>query len=292
MELLSTRFVIVSCLSFFAYNIGIALYRLFYGPIAAFPGPKIAALTFWYEFYHDVIRKGQYTRVIHQMHEKYGMFPLIPRPISQCSYFLRGPIVRINPYELHINDPDYYDEVYPGNRRRTTKWSRSTRMFGKTISGLGTESHELHRIRRGALANFFSKASVQRLEPVIQSVVDRLVGRLQQVMATGVPVNLLDVFSSFTADVISQYSFGKPYGYLDDPDFAPHWHRTMMDVSQNSHVLKQFGWLEPLMRSMPIWLVKIVTPQMMSLIYMQEVMSPSIDSVLILKDISSAIVGW
>ena len=155
------------------------------------------------------------------------------------------------------------------------KWSWSTKMFGKTVSGLGTESHELHRIRRGALAHFFSKASVQRLEPVVQSVVNHLVSRLQQVSIASVPVNLLDVFSSFTADVISQYSFAKPYGYLDDPNFAPHWHRTIMDVSQNSHILKQFGWLEPLMRSMPIWLVKIITPQMMSLISMQEVLSPN-----------------
>ena len=144
-------------------------------------------------------------------------------------------------------------------------------MFGKSISGLAAEGHELHRVRRGALANFFSKTSVQRLEPVIQSVVDKLVSRLQQVKASTAPVNLLHVFSSFTADVISQYSFAKPYGCLDDPNFAPHWHQTMMDVSQNSHILKQFGWLEPLMRSMPIWLVKIVTPQMMSLIFMQEV---------------------
>ena len=162
-------------------------------------------------------------------------------------------------------------------------------MFGKTISGLGTESHELHRIRRGALANFFSKVSVQRFEPVVQSVVDRLVDRLQQVRVADVPVNLLDVFSSFTADVISQYSFAKPYGYLDDPHFAPHWHRTMMDVSQNSHLLKQFGWLEPLMRSMPIWLAQIFTPQMMSLIYMQEVLSPAASGDLLLINFSSAI---
>ena len=161
-------------------------------------------------------------------------------------------------------------------------------MFGKSNSGLATEGHELHRTRRGALAHFFSKASVQRLEPVVQSVVDKLVGRLHQIKTSAAPVNLIDVFSSFTADVISEYSFAKPYGYLDHLDFAPHWHQTMMDISQNSHLLKQFGWLEPLMRRLPIWLVKIVTPQMMSLLFMQEVLDPCCHQPISLTYCSSA----
>ena len=71
MELLP-HLVPVLCLGILVYSIGVAIYRLFYSPIANFPGPKLAALTFWYEFYHDVVRKGQYTHVIFQMHEKYG----------------------------------------------------------------------------------------------------------------------------------------------------------------------------------------------------------------------------
>lgn len=57
------------CLHF----ISVALYRLWFSPLAKFPGPKLAALTFWVEFYHDVVRRGQYTFEIIKMHEKYGM---------------------------------------------------------------------------------------------------------------------------------------------------------------------------------------------------------------------------
>lgn len=49
-----------------------AVYRLCLAPVAKFPGPKLAALTFWYEFYFDVIRCGSYVYEIERMHKQYG----------------------------------------------------------------------------------------------------------------------------------------------------------------------------------------------------------------------------
>ena len=48
--------------------------RLILSPIAGFPGPKLAGLTFWYEFYYDVVLGGRYTWKIKELHEKYGEF--------------------------------------------------------------------------------------------------------------------------------------------------------------------------------------------------------------------------
>jgi hypothetical protein len=55
------------------YLFGLAVYRLYLSPIAKFPGPKLAALTLWYEFYHDVVRGGQYVFKINELHDQYGM---------------------------------------------------------------------------------------------------------------------------------------------------------------------------------------------------------------------------
>lgn len=34
-----------------------------------------------------------------------------------------GPVIRINPYEVHINDPDFYDELYIGaSRGKIDRW--------------------------------------------------------------------------------------------------------------------------------------------------------------------------
>jgi hypothetical protein len=56
-----------------AYLVGLCCYRLLLDPLANFPGPKLAALTLWYEFYYDVVRRGQYTFKIRDMHDQYGM---------------------------------------------------------------------------------------------------------------------------------------------------------------------------------------------------------------------------
>jgi hypothetical protein len=61
-----------------AYLATIAFYRLFLHPLAGFPGPKLAALTRWYEGYYDVIKNGQYTFKIAEMHRKYGISAFLP----------------------------------------------------------------------------------------------------------------------------------------------------------------------------------------------------------------------
>ena len=57
------------------YTLYGAFYRLYLSPVAKFPGRKLAALTFWYEFYYDVIKGGAYVWEIKKMHQEYGKLP-------------------------------------------------------------------------------------------------------------------------------------------------------------------------------------------------------------------------
>lgn len=57
------------------YLVAGAIYRLYLSPLAKFPGPKLAALTLWYEFYFDVILRGQFTFHIQELHKRYGTEP-------------------------------------------------------------------------------------------------------------------------------------------------------------------------------------------------------------------------
>jgi hypothetical protein len=60
-----------------------SFYRLFLGPLAQVPGPKLAALTRWYECFYDLFRPAQYVFKIAELHKRYGR--LMP-PLHTCGF--------------------------------------------------------------------------------------------------------------------------------------------------------------------------------------------------------------
>lgn len=56
------------------YYVGVAIYRLYFSPLAKFPGPKLAALTQWVEAYYEIWygEGGQFLWKYREWHEKYG----------------------------------------------------------------------------------------------------------------------------------------------------------------------------------------------------------------------------
>lgn len=123
---------------------------------------------------------GQYTFEIVRMHERYG------------------PIIRINPYELHVYTPEFYEKLYSGPGKRRHRWSWMTAQFGLPEAMFGTNDHDSHRIRRAAVNPFFSKGAVRKLQPVIDERLDALLARFRGFQASSEPVILDFAFAAFT----------------------------------------------------------------------------------------------
>ncbi|KAI9769290.1 MAG: hypothetical protein M1839_003767 [Geoglossum umbratile] len=245
------RVFLLLALAYIAIAVVGAVYRLYFHPLAKFPGRKLAALTLWYEFYYDVVKRGRFAFEIQKMHEEYG------------------PIVRINPYELHINDPDYFDDLYSSlNKLDKSPWFLG--QFGNPESGFSTVDHELHRIRRAPLAPFFSRRMVTRLEDVIQSTVEKLCARIEEYRGTKKPIPINLAYRCFTTDVVTEYALSRSYGFLDTPDFSPDWFAAMMSFAEMGHLLCQFPSVLGLIKSIPPWLIKRMNPQMLESVKFQE----------------------
>lgn len=76
----------VLALSLLTYVTVLAVYRLYLHPLAKFPGPRIAALTSWYEGYYEVVKNGQYSRKISKLHDEYGQYFPFWSTIHHCLF--------------------------------------------------------------------------------------------------------------------------------------------------------------------------------------------------------------
>ena len=50
----------------------LAIYRLFFHPLSRYPGPKLAAITGWYETYFDCMCGGAFSKHVDDLHRRYG----------------------------------------------------------------------------------------------------------------------------------------------------------------------------------------------------------------------------
>ena len=71
-----------------------------------------------------------------------------------------GPIVRINPYELHIKDVDFYDQIYASAPSHRDKYEYSVKSPDSNNATGFTVDHDLHRLRREALSPFSANATL------------------------------------------------------------------------------------------------------------------------------------
>ncbi|KAH8732199.1 putative P450 monooxygenase [Phaeosphaeriaceae sp. PMI808] len=251
--------------AYVVYGLGLAIYRVYLSPLSRYPGPKLAAATLWYEFYYDVVKRGRFAWEIKRMHEKYG------------------PVVRINPHELHVNDPDFYDELYTGQLRKRNKYQWSVNMFPSPDAMFATVDHDLHRRRRAAVAPYFSQQAIRRFDPVIRDKLEIFDKILEGYHETRQPVDLNLALAAMTTDIITEYSFGISYDFLKAHEFSPGWVPLLKGASENSLLVKQMPWLLKIMKRVPLALLAKIKPEMADVVRfqngiakrLQEVMSSS-----------------
>ncbi|KAG0645611.1 Cytochrome P450 monooxygenase [Hyphodiscus hymeniophilus] len=219
---------------------GIAIYRLWLSPLAEFPGRKLAALTGWYETYFDCMKRGRYWVEIERMHKEYG------------------PIIRISPWELHVNDPEWNEPYKISSRVNKYHWYY--KFVGSSDAAFGTSDHDLHRIRRKAQQGYFTLDAVARFDPVLDEITSKLSRRLEEFRGTGQPANLSNAFRSLATDVVTKFSFHKAYNLLDQHDFSAAFQKTLRDFPEIGLWHRHFGLILDIMDMMPRWMVKIMNP--------------------------------
>ncbi|RFU73920.1 benzoate 4-monooxygenase cytochrome p450 [Trichoderma arundinaceum] len=216
------------------------VYRLYLHPLSHIPGPKLAACTHLYEFFYNVVRPGMFLFEIEKMHQQYG------------------PIVRINPREVHVSDPAFYDEIYASSSRRRDKDVKFVATYALPVSMVATVDHDHHRFRRGILKDFFSRRAVMELSESVNERVQKLMQRLERSRIDQSIICLDDAFTALTTDVVTSYCCGKHWSFIEDDGFRVDLRKATADAIEFSHITRFVPWL--------VYAMSYLSPQVMSII--------------------------
>lgn len=242
-----------TALLFVLYVVALVIYRIFLSPLANVPGPFLAAATGWYEFYFDYIKTGQMTYEIDRLHRIYG------------------PCVRISPWEVHIQDPAFVEELLSTTAHLDKDDGLYYRFVGAPKSSLATGPAKLHKLRRQPLSGMFSKASVLRSVGLINRRVEELLARLKEEGASGRPVDLSFALRCVTFDIVSDFCLPRSSDKLSQEGFAPDFNQSPRVVARLSLWQRQLGFIVPLMEAVsmlfPRWIIETFAKSKYLLLY-------------------------
>lgn len=168
--------------------------------------------------------------------------------------------MRINPKEVHIIDPTFYNEIYALGTRKRDKYEGFVRSLAADESTVSTVGSEKHRFRRGILQNFFSKRSVMEFSSAISERVEKLMQRLEEFEKTQTPVALDEAFSALTSDMITYICYEKDWKFLDQGDFNCDIHQAGVDFAKYFHINQFFPWVFRALRALSPRMLALLIP--------------------------------
>lgn len=177
------------------------------------------------------------------------------RRSSPMPLYFTGPVVRISPYELHVNDSTFFEKLY----RQDGRWDKydwSADAFGAPLTTVCSVAHDLHKRRRAPLNPLFSKSNVASKQDMIKRLIEKLCHRLDEAAGSQIPINLGVAISAFTRDASTDFMLGKSYNNLDKEDFNAAMTKTIIGLGTIWRITKHVPWVGPLMLSLPYSLAK------------------------------------
>lgn len=199
----------------------LVLFRTFLSPLKSFPGPfwaKISSLGF-----SALSRKGNSHRKLLALHQKYGDF------------------VRVGSSDLSIVHPKATGAIYGrGSRCVKADWYDLTLPM---VSMQTTRKRTEHDERRRIWGAAFNDTILRAYEDRIATYQEQLIAHISNL--GGKPVNVSELLSLYSFDVMGDLSFGTSFDMLKNNE--QHW-----------AVKRMHKGMEPLSLMLPAWCFRLL----------------------------------
>ncbi|KAH8595275.1 cytochrome P450 [Bisporella sp. PMI_857] len=189
------NWLLKSTLLIAAWLLSVVIYRLFFHPLANYPGPFWAKITDWYSVYHCLT--GNRHLEFYRIHQKYGKF------------------VRYGPNRLSVNSATGLKAIYgpKTNSQKSGFYEVLIRFFPAFSSqSIIDEKKFLHAEKRKTLSHALHQSSTAKgIDDAILNNLDILCSNL----ITGKnddwsgPVNISNVTAYFSFDIMGEVCFGR-----------------------------------------------------------------------------------
>lgn len=143
--------------------------------------------------------------------------------------------------------------------------------FNNETSVFSAIHPDLHKMRRGALENMFSRAQVRHLLPVLQENTAKMLVKLETYVSSGKPVRLDRAFFALSEDMIFEYGFGIQHNALDLPEFEGILHEVFVKAGAAGALSLQFPIVPKILNALPDWLVLKLQPDFLPLVKLRRV---------------------
>lgn len=186
------------------YIAALSIYRLYFHPLAKFPGPKMNAISSLPSVYS--LLRGRLPLDNKRLHDKYGS------------------VVRVSPNELAFNSLRGWEDIYGFKKDGRQPMHKDPIHVGSVdplpgASTLTMSDDINHARQRRALSHSFSEKALREQEYIIHGYIDKLVENFHRMAGTGEELNLVNWLNFTTFDIIGDLAFGEPFGCLDTGAF-------------------------------------------------------------------------
>ncbi|KAL7892318.1 cytochrome P450 [Trichoderma sp. SZMC 28014] len=228
------------------YLVFIAIYNLTLHPLAKFPGPFFCRISGLPQLYYEAILNGKFMPEIDKYHEKYG------------------PVVRINPNELHIKDSSMYHAVYKNNA-----FTKDSYALGASQALAFTVSIEQHKAKRKTLNPCFSKSSINNMEEKLYEELDLVFAKIREYERKGEEVPIAELLYCYTGDIISTQFLGKNLDLISAPNFVER-SKEMQTFTKGIWMAVHFSVLRYTLVALPRWMLAFISGTFVDVIWFVE----------------------
>lgn len=158
------------------------LYNIFFSPLSAVPGPRLAKITPKWLILVDLA--GNRTSTIHKLHQQYGA------------------TVRIGPKEVSFANAEAIKEIY-SQQSTYPKAPIYDHLSVKPLGIFSMRDRKEHSQRRRLLSHAFSQSNLIDTEPLIGKIIGNLVGRIDDTIGESLDVLLCFRLTAF--DIVGLY---------------------------------------------------------------------------------------